>query len=294
MIFAIKPFEIHDGDGIRTTIFFKGCPLRCKWCHNPESFISEKEILFDTAVCTDCMRCTDICDANIVKDTKHIFIREKCTLCGKCEDICPNNAFEISGKEYTADKIVYEVLKDEIFMKGSGGGVTFSGGEPLMQVDFCVKIAKLLKEHNINIAIDTSGFVKQESIDKIIPYTDSFLFDIKAIDENVHILSTGVSNRQILENIKYVDSLGIPMEIRYPYIPGINDGEAEKIAEFVKNLKSVTAVRVLPYHNYAQRKYDCLGLTYSLKDIALPEKNEILSVVDKMKSCGLKNVNNYD
>jgi len=293
MIFAIKPFEIHDGDGIRTTVFFKGCPLRCKWCHNPESFSFEKEILFDKTVCGNCMRCTKICEANVIKDEKHIFIKEKCTLCGKCEDICPNNAFEISGKTSSAEEITKEVLKDEIFMKGSGGGVTFSGGEPLMQVDFCVEIAKLLKEHDINIAVDTSGFVNRVAFDKIIPYTDTFLFDIKAINEDIHTKCTGVSNKQILENIKYIDSLGIPMEIRYPYIPTMNDGETEKIAAFVKDLKSVKVLRILPYHNYAERKYECMEFGYPLSMVPLPTKDEIALVAEKIKAIGVKNVVPY-
>ena len=196
-------------------------------------------------------------------------------MCGKCEDICHNNAFEISGKLSSAFELAQEVLKDELFMKGSGGGVTFSGGEPLMQVDFCVEIAKILKKHNINIAIDTSGFVKRKAIDKIIPYADTFLFDIKAIDEDVHIKCTGASNKQILDNIQYVDALGIPIEIRYPYIPTMNDTETEKIAEFVKNLKSVKCIKVLPYHNYAERKYECMGISYPGSNIPLPTKEEL-------------------
>ena len=290
MIFAIKSFEIHDGDGIRTTVFFKGCPLRCKWCHNPESFFAKKEIFFDKALCKNCMKCVCLCEANTIQNSKHIFDREKCILCGKCQEICLSGALEIVGQNISAEKIAEQVLKDELFMKGSGGGVTFSGGEPLMQVDFCVELAKLLKAKGINIAIDTCAYVSKEAIDKIIPYTDTFLFDIKAIDENVHIACTGVSNKQILENIKYVDSLGIPMEIRHPYIPGMNDGETEKIALFIKELKNVKYVRILAYHNYAERKYECLGRSYPLPDTPVPQKADIEEVAKKMSDYGLKNV----
>ena len=293
MIFAIKPFEIHDGDGIRTTVFFKGCPLRCKWCHNPESFIFKKQILFDNELCQNCSKCSSLCKANIMKEGKHIFIKDNCVLCGKCEDVCPVNAFEMSGKEMSAEDIANEVLRDELIFKGSGGGVTFSGGEPLMQADLCVEIAKILKERDINIAIDTSGYVDKSAIEKIMKYADTFLFDIKAIDENVHMACTGVSNKKILDNIKYVDSMGIPIEIRYPYVPTMNDGEAEKIAGFVKTLKNVKNVRVLPYHNYAEKKYSRLGASDTFYDFPIPGQEEITRVVEKMKRCGLDMVSTF-
>lgn len=285
MVFSIKPFEIHDGDGIRTTVFFKGCPLRCKWCHNPESLSFEKDILFNSELCVNCGACTSVCDANIMKNGKHVFVRENCILCGHCEEICQRKAFEISGKELTAEQIANEVLRDELFIKNSGGGVTFSGGEPLMQVELCIEIARILKAHDINIAVDTSGLVSREVIDKIIPYTDTFLFDIKAIDEDVHIACTGASNKLILGNIKYVDSLGIDMEIRYPLIPTMNDNQSEKIARFVKELKHLKCLRVLPYHNYAEMKYSCLDLSFV--DFPVPTKNDVRSVIEKMKRMGV-------
>ena len=290
MIFAIKPFEIHDGDGIRTTVFFKGCSLRCKWCHNPESLSPRQEMLFDRELCRDCMKCTALCDANVCQDGQHLFLRERCTLCRKCEDTCPFGCFEASGKNMSAEEIAAQVLKDEMIMKGSGGGVTFSGGEPLLQADLCVEIAKILKRRNINVAIDTCGAVPKTAIDKILPFADTFLFDIKAIDEDVHKFCTGVSNQQILENIRYVDSFGVPMEIRYPYVPGMNDEEAEKIALFVKELKNVKYVRVLAYHNYAERKYKSLGRPYPLPNVPVPPKAAIEAVAEKMRAQGLKNV----
>jgi pyruvate formate lyase activating enzyme len=179
------------------------------------------------------------------------------------------------GEEVPAEEIAKRVLKDEIFMKGSKGGVTFSGGEPLMQVDLCVAIAKIVKSHGLSVAVDTCGYVKREVIDKIIPYTDAFLFDIKAIDKEVHKACTGVSNEIILDNIRYVDSLGIPIELRYPYVPGMNDMEAQKIGEFVKELTSVKKAEVLPYHNYGARKYDCLGYSYPLENTPVPAGEEV-------------------
>ena len=159
-----------------------------------------------------------------------------------------------------------------------------------MQIDLCIEIATILKEKNINLAIDTCGAVPRSTIDRIIPFVDTFLFDIKAIDEAVHKFCTGVSNKQILENIKYVDSLGIPMEIRYPYVPTMNDGEVERVARFVKDLKNVKFMRVLPYHNYAKRKYESLGLSYPLPHVTVLEKSDIEAVAQKMRDYGLKNV----
>ena len=287
MIFAIKPFEIHDGDGIRTTVFFKGCSLRCQWCHNPESWAFEKEMLYDGERCISCMRCTALCLANQSVLQQHLFSREACIACGKCEEVCPQKAFEAVGMNRTAEEIAAEVLKDEIFMKGSGGGVTFSGGEPLLQADLCVEIAKRLKARGINLAIDTCGAVSRAAIDRILPYTDTFLFDLKAIQEEVHLACTGASNKQILENLRYIDSFGIPIEIRYPYVPTMNDGESQRIAEFVKTLKNVKGVRILGYHNYAEEKYSKLGKNYPLLNIPVPTKEELIKVAERMKETGV-------
>ncbi len=274
MIFAIKPFEIHDGDGIRTTIFFKGCPLRCKWCHNPESLSFEKEIFFDYNLCHNCLKCTQLCDANIVKDGKHIFLRDKCTFCGKCIDACPYDTFEIQGMDISIEDIVSTVLEDKKFMVGSGGGVTLSGGECLCQPDLCVELLKIFKKENINTAVDTCGFVSRDVIDKILPYVDTFLYDIKAIDEDIHIKCTGKTNKQILENLKYIDSCSKPIEIRIPYVPDFNDNQIDKIATFLKSIKNVKNIKVLPYHNFAESKYEALGIDNILPK-RLPTDEEI-------------------
>ncbi len=236
------------------------------------------------------MRCTKLCDANIIKNNKHVFVRENCTFCGHCETVCPQRAFETAGVDLSPKEIAAELLKDEIFMKNSGGGVTFSGGEPLMQAELCVEIAKLLKERDINIAIDSSGAVSRAAIDAILPYSDTFLFDIKAMDEETHIQCTGYSNKNILDNIRYVDSIGKPIEIRYPYVPGMNDHEWEGIASFIRKLKNAKIVRILPYHNYADRKYRCLGRSYPLPDIPTPSVEDVSSVAEKMKTLGLSNI----
>ena len=274
MIFAIKPFEIHDGDGIRTTVFFKGCPLRCKWCHNPESFSMKPEILYDPTRCKNCLRCTSLCEANTAVDGKHIFNKDLCTLCGKCD--C--DALELCGKEYDMATLTEELLKDSLFFKASGGGVTFSGGEPLLQPTLCADLAKALKEQGVSVALDTCGCVPRENLEQVLPYVDQILFDIKAIDEQVHIACTGASNKQILENLRYIDTKNIPVEIRYPYVPTMNDGEAENIADFVKELKNLTLVRVLPYHDYAEAKYNRCDRPFT--PFPVPTKAEIEKVLN--------------
>ena len=274
MIFAIKPFEIHDGDGIRTTVFFKGCPLSCKWCHNPESLSFRKEIFYETDRCAHCLKCTSVCSANTVFDGKHVFLRESCNLCGDCESVCPNNVFEIQGRDMSVREIVDKVLEDRIFLVGSGGGVTLSGGECLAQPDMAIELLQAFKAEGINTAVDTCGYVPREVIERVIPYTDTFLYDIKAIDEDVHVRCTGRSNRLILDNLLYIDSQGVPIEIRIPFVPGYNDGEIDKIADFVRGLRHVRAVKILPYHDYADTKYKALGMEDTLPEV-LPCDEEI-------------------
>lgn len=271
----IKRFAVHDGDGIRTTVFFKGCPLKCIWCHNPESISFLPEIAYFEAKCVNCGECVKICpnSAHKIVDGKHIFNRELCTGCGECEKVCLGSAITFYGKEYTVDELLPLLLEDRDFYE-NGGGVTLSGGECLAQADFSAELLKRLKEENINTAVDTSGFTTKAVLDKVIPYTDTFLYDIKAIDEEVHKKCTGQSNKVILENIKYLDSKGKAIEVRYPFVPNYNDTEAEKIADFLKDIKNLKKVKVLPYHNYAGSKYKSLGKENTLPE-TLPENEQI-------------------
>ena len=283
MIFAVKPFEIHDGDGIRTTVFFKGCPLRCKWCHNPESFSSRREVLYDAERCVSCLKCTALCAANTCVDGVHTFDRAACTACGACESVCPFGALEPIGRTPTPQALAEELLRDAIFMKSSGGGVTFSGGEPLLQVNYCVELAQILRREGIDLAVDTCAYVPQESIERILPYTGTFLFDVKAISPDVHRACTGVDNEQILANIRFADEQGIPMEIRYPYVPTYNDGEALAVAQFAATLKHLKVLRILPYHGYADRKYACLGMTYPTAALPSPDRFALESLASQMR-----------
>ena len=252
-IFEIKRFAVHDGDGIRTTVFFKGCPLRCVWCHNPEGLSFEAQ---------------------------EAFYAHKCINCGKCKDEgftvldCLGEARVLYGKEITVDELLPLLLEDRDFYDNSGGGVTLSGGECLMQADFCANLLKKLKENGIHTAVDTCGFVSKEALDKVIPYTDIFLYDLKAYDEDVHIKCTGQSNKIILQNLLYLDSQGKDVEIRIPYVPNFNTDQIEKIADFLRPLKNIKAVRVLPYHNFVGSKYTALGMENNLPE-TLPTDEEI-------------------
>lgn len=208
------------------------------------------------------------------------FYKNKCIGCGECkkddftEKNCLGEARVIYGKEVTATELLPILLEDKDFFETSGGGVTVSGGECLCQAEFCAELLKMLKEHGINTAVDTCGFVSKASIDKVLPYTDTFLYDIKAIDEDVHIKCTGKSNKQILENIKYIDSCEKAIEVRIPYVPEFNDTQIDKIAEFLKPLKNVKAVKVLPYHNFAGSKYKALNMENTLPSL-IPTDEEI-------------------
>lgn len=271
-IVEIKRFAVHDGDGIRTTVFFKGCPLKCLWCHNPETLSPKRQLAFYRHKCIGCGKCAEICACHTFSGNMHIIDRAKCTMCERCVDICPQSALEIFGKEADTDDICAALLKDKDFYSESGGGITLSGGECLIQSEACLEILKTMKKNGINTAIDTCGFVSREAIDKVMPYTDIFLYDIKAIDEDIHVKCTGQSNKIILENLVYLDGCGAKSEIRIPCIPGYNDSQINKIKKFLSSLNNVTKIRILPYHNYAASKYTALEMDNTLPEM-LPDFN---------------------
>ena len=282
----IKRFAVHDGNGIRTTVFLKGCSLKCIWCHNPEGIDFHPQVAYYANKCINCGECAGGCThaGHIFTADGHLYDRDTCILCGDCIAKCLGSALTYYGKEVTVNELLPLLLEDREFYENSGGGVTLSGGECLMQADFCRALLIRLKENGIHTAVDTCGFVPKENFDKVLPFTDVFLYDIKAYDEDVHIRCTGQSNRRILDNLRYLDSLGKNIEIRIPYVPGYNDDQMEKIAGFVKTLGSIRKVKVLPYHNYAGNKYAALGMENTLPEL-LPDDKTIKQVQKMFDSC---------
>lgn len=283
----IKRFAVHDGAGIRTTVFFKGCPLKCVWCHNPENISGKKQLAFYQHKCVLCGKCANVCKNHKIIKGKHILDRSECIQCNTCADVCPSEALIIYGKEKSCEAICDSLLRDKNFYEISGGGITLSGGECLMQPDACREILNTMKKNGINTAVDTCGMVPWENIEKIIDFTDIFLYDIKAMNEEVHKNCTGVSNKLILENLKRIDCYGKKIEIRFPYVPGYNDKETENIASFAKNIKNLVGVRVLPYHNYAASKYDALNMKITLPAV-LPANEEIRQARDIFANNGIE------
>lgn len=275
IIFDIERNSFVDGPGIRTTLFFKGCNLRCAWCHNPESQSAAPQMLHFRDRCTGCGKCRAVCPTP-----------ENCTLCGRCTIFCPVDARKVCGKEYTVDEVWSEILKDIDFYRNSGGGVTFSGGECMLQIDFLTELLKKCKENGIHTAVDTAGHVSFEHFEKVLPYTDLFLYDIKCFDAKKHRKYVGVSNELILENLKKLLERGANVWIRIPVVPGVNDSveEMQGIRGFLEQCGGVHSaggisgqyvvrpaggasekcggvqrVELLPYHAMGENKYRAIG-----------------------------------
>lgn len=265
-IFEIKKFAVHDGPGIRTTVFFKGCPLRCVWCHNPEGLSASAQLGLYTAQCVNCGACVSACPtgAHILDAQGHRFDRERCTACGTCERVCLQGALRHYGKEMSVEQLLPVLLADREFYVHSGGGVTLSGGECLVQADFCAALLEALQREGIHTAVDTCGAVPSEALEAVLPHTDLFLFDLKAIDEAVHLACTDAPNAQILENLRFLDKMEARVEIRVPLVPGYNDAEMPKIAAFLTQLQHTYPVTVLAYHALAGSKYEALGYASTL------------------------------
>lgn len=285
VVFNIQKFCISDGPGIRTTVFLKGCPLNCDWCHNPESHSIKPQLLFSKDGCAQCGACGSVCK-NGVHSFKgfHTLDRTKCTACGDCVDQCGGNLLELAGKDMSAEAVIDEVLGDKPFYETSGGGLTVSGGEPLMQPLFTLEILRLAKQNGIHTAVETSGYADFETIQKIAKYTDLFLYDYKITDCELHKELTGVGNRTILENLQKLDGIGAKIILRCPIIPSINDNEAHfsSVAKTANSLKNILAIEVLPYHNFGVSKREKLGALDTEAPYCEPKKEQVDEWLEKI------------
>lgn len=287
MIFNIMRYAVHDGPGIRTTVFFKGCPLRCQWCHNPESIIRHQEIIFREERCLRCGDCFSVCRNGAIRreDGRFVYVRENCIQCGNCIEVCYAEAREMAGREMTTEEVMAEISKDVVFFDQSGGGVTFSGGEPLLQHEFLLSLLQSCKQKGIHTAVDTSGYVSPEILGQISPCVDLFLYDIKILDEARHRQFTGVPNRLVLDNLRRLSQWQKNVIVRLPLIPGVNDDQENirQTGSFVASLGNIDEIHILPYHHTGLEKYRRLGLAYPLPEVAPPSPESLDRIVNELK-----------
>ncbi len=281
LIFDIKRYAISDGPGIRIAIYFKGCPLRCKWCHNPESQLPGLQKLYTASKCIGAQDCIEICPENALKLTLEGIVTDgdKCTLCGLCADACPTKAIEMSGRVYQPEELMQLIERERIHIDQSAGGVTFSGGEPLMYADFLIEMLKKCGEKGLHRAVDTCGYSSENTLLEVAKHTDLFLFDLKLMDSDQHKKWTGKDNKLILANLKALAKTGTDINIRVPLIKNVNTDENElsEMARFVATLSGKKPlVNLLPYHNIAAHKYEKLGTKYNEFEMAEPADEDLL------------------
>ena len=291
VIFDIQRFSVHDGPGIRTTVFLKGCPLRCLWCHNPESQRMQPDLAFERDLCIQCGACVDACSKRvhaIVEGTRSLH-RDQCEGCGDCADACPTNALVLKGQTMTVEEVLREVLRDERLYRKSGGGVTLSGGEPVMQPAFTYGILQNAKEHGLHTAIETCGHAPWTTVKRIAAVTDLVIYDLKHLDATQHTKLTGVGNTRILQNLQNLREENHEVLVRLPLIPDLNDSteNLQQTADFLRQL-GIDRVEVIPYHEFAATKYELLGHTYRLHDLQTYTAEQVAEKQQTLAARGFK------
>lgn len=294
LVFDIQKFSIHDGPGIRTTVFMKGCPLKCLWCHNPESQKSEREISFQPSKCIGCGWCFSACPNGCqrIDGSKRIFERDNCLVCGKCAEKCYAGGLEIVGREMRVDEVIDEAMKDKAFYDTSGGGMTLSGGEPLFQPEFTVALLNEAKKNELHTCVETCGFASYNVINRIRRNVDVFLYDLKETDSQKHEDCTGVPLGPILENLRKLDATGSKIILRCPIIPSLNDRpeHINGIAEIVNGLDNILEINLMPYHPLGQSKFERMGYKKDLELKSFADSGKLNQLRERLASLCKVNV----
>ena len=291
LIANIQGYSIHDGPGIRTVVFLKGCPLRCRWCANPENLLDRVRVGFLANLCQHCARCAKVCPQGaILPDADRRIDREKCDECAKCVEACFYGALIRYGKRMTVEEVFDQVRRDKIFYDSSGGGVTISGGEPLTHGDFVAELFTLCRGEGIHTCVETCGCVPQAAFEKVLSLTDTFYFDLKLMDSEMHREYTGQGNEQILSNARFLAEKGADILFRQPLIPGVNSPEenVKATAAFIRSLgREDLALQLIPYHRMGTSKYAALDIPYTLEDMKPMAAEEVEAVRALYESCGV-------
>ncbi len=292
LYFDIKPYSINDGPGIRITLFLKGCSLNCVWCHNPESISPKVQKMYSKSRCIGCQSCVEACPQNALTLTSDGIVTdwERCDLCGICAEVCPTKAMEMSGREATVEDIMKIFRRERLVIDQSAGGITVSGGEPLLQPDFLIGLLDACGREGFHRAVDTAGFVKTDILLEVAKRTDLFLYDLKVMDPEKHKRFIGVTNEKILSNLQILAATGVPINIRIPFIHGVNTDPEEltSMARFVASLAGEKkAVSLLPYHDIAINKHNKLDQEYDLTGLAEPSSEEIETAIAIFSAHGL-------
>lgn len=292
LVFDIRKFSIHDGPGIRTTVFFKGCPLACMWCHNPEGQSYEPELVERRSRCINCGTCLLACPEGGIHlvEGYPATDRQMCVLCGTCVEDCPSEARQIAGRRMSAAQVMEQIERDLPFYESSGGGVTFSGGEPLAQSDFLLELLIACRALDLHTTLDTSGYAPWHELEKVREYVDLFLYDLKIADGQAHLRYTGVSNQQIVQNLRALSSNGHRIIVRVPVVPGITDSHQNMaaIGRLASDMNTIERIDLLPYHPSAEGKYTRLGMDYELAGLSAPDEALLAGLANSIQKFGIK------